>query len=176
MPLSKSPAKYAAVRADAATILASSTIVGSGAQANEGQILLGEGGRFVYVLTKEARDVTVYDAQAEQVVAHIPTGAGPTHLVRGTTGSRMYAVANDRVTLIDTETNEAIKQYRASRSEWSFRPFLVVDHTHGLLFAFGKKTLEAIWAVDGRTLSLTAHRPDDVLLLGAQCTQRRCRF
>jgi DNA-binding beta-propeller fold protein YncE len=172
----KSPAKYAAVRADAATILASSTIVGSGAQANEGQILLGEGGRFVYVLTKEARDVTVYDAQAEQVVAHIPTGAGPTQLVRGTPGSRMYAVANDRVTLIDTETNEAIEQYRASRSEWSFRPFLVVDHTHGLLFAFGKKTLEAIWAEDGRTLSLTAHRPDDVLLLGAQCTQRRFRF
>jgi hypothetical protein len=172
----RSPAKYTAVRSDAATILSSSTIIGAGSQANEGEILLGEGGRFVYVLTKEARDVTVYDAEAKQVVAHIPTGAGPTHLVRGTPGSRMYAVASDRVNLINAETNETIEQYRANRSEWSFRPFLVVDHTHGLLFAFGKKTLEAIWAEDGRTHSLTAHRPDDVLLLGVQCAQRRCRF
>ncbi len=83
-----------------------------GGAPHSGSLVLRGDGRIGYAIDPQTAEVTVVDVDKAAKVRNIPAGSGPKELILLPGGELLAIVADSGVTLVDTKTQELVKQVK----------------------------------------------------------------
>jgi len=119
-------------------------------------------GKHLYALNTQTNDVTIIDVADGKVMGHVAVGGGARRIFSAPTGKLICAQANGQVTLIRTDTNERVTEFKPKKGKVHA---LQADASGEKILALTEDSLVVWDARTGEFLGETGGLPDPRMLI-----------